>query len=497
MNIAQWLWSSAHSSPNAPALYTGERLDANYAGFANGAADVAALLAEEGLASGDTVVIAMANSSDYLALLYGIWWMGCVAVPVNAKLHAREIAWIATNAEAALIFADPGIRSGLDVKGVDCPIRSDLAFLGKAFKRSQLPACRPRETDSEALAWLFYTSGTTGRPKGAMLSHANLQQMSLCYPTDVESLGVGDGALYAAPMSHGSGLYSIIFTRQGARHITPQSRGFDAAEVLSLARAMGPVSFFAVPTMVARLVDEASKRSEAGEGIKTIVYGGGPMYLADIERALGVFGDRFVQIYGQGESPMTITALGRSEHRLGTDRLQSVGRAQSVVEVRIMGADGTPALPGEIGEIQVRGPTVMMGYWRNQEATDAAIDAGWLLTGDLGRLDDHGYLTLSDRSKDVIISGGSNIYPREVEEVLLTYPGIKEAAVIGLPDSQWGEVVVACLATEADVPSAAELGAHCERFIARFKRPKHYVFLDTLPKSGYGKILRRVAKYSA
>lgn len=490
MNTAQWLWSSAHSAPDSPALYTGEHLDATYAGFAAGAARVAEYLRERDIQTGDTVALAMANSTSYLALLYGIWWAGCVAVPVNAKLHAREIAWIADNADCAVLFADAAIEIELSATAMHTPVVSDLDFVAAALQINEPPRDVPTAAVGDDLAWLFYTSGTTGQPKGAMLSHNNLQQMSLCYVADVETLSPADGALYAAPMSHGSGLYSIIFTRQGARHISPPSRGFDAAEVLDLAKAMGPVSFFAVPTIVGRLVALAEERGENGSGIRTIIYGGGPMYLTDMENALDVMGDRFVQIYGQGETPMTISALGRSEHWRGNDRLRSVGRAQSVVELRIMGEDGEIKAPGEIGEIQVKAPTVMLGYWRNESATEKTLVDGWLCTGDVGSLDEHGYLTLSDRSKDVIISGGSNIYPREVEEVLLTYPGIDEAAVIGLPDAEWGEVVVACLAS-TNPPSPAALGAHCEQYIARFKRPKHYVFFDSLPKSGYGKILRR------
>lgn len=490
MNTAQWLWSSAHTAPDSPALYTGEDLDATYAGFAASAARVAAFLRDRGLLPGDTVALAMANSSHYLSLLYGVWWAGCVTVPVNAKLHAREISWIADNADCALLFADPTIEGALASTDMRTPVVSDLSFVTLALQTREPPQETPVAKESDDLAWLFYTSGTTGQPKGAMLSHNNLQQMSLCYVADVETLSPADGALYAAPMSHGSGLYSIIFTRQGARHITPPSRGFDAAEVLNLAKAMEPVSFFAVPTIVGRLVSLAQERGENGRGIKTIVYGGGPMYLTDMERALEVMGDRLVQIYGQGETPMTISALGRSEHWPGNERLRSVGRAQSVVQLRIVGDDGEVRAPGQIGEIQVKAPTVMLGYWRNESATAKTLIDGWLCTGDVGSLDEHGYLTLSDRSKDVIISGGSNIYPREVEEVLLTHPAIDEAAVIGLPDAEWGEVVVACLSSP-NPPSADELSAHCKQSIASFKRPKHYLFFDALPKSSYGKILRR------
>jgi acyl-CoA synthetase (AMP-forming)/AMP-acid ligase II len=266
--------------------------------------------------------------------------------------------------------------------------------------------------------------------------------------------------------------------------------------VLDLGRALDQVAMFAAPTMVRRLVDTAKKRGETGQGIRTIVYGGGPMYLADIREALAVMGQRFVQIYGQGESPMTITSLPRSwhadtAHPRYLERLASVGVAQSVMLVRITGADGEPLSAGETGEIEAKGPAVMLGYWNNPEANEATLEDGWLRTGDVGRLDADGFLTLSDRSKDVIISGGTNIYPREVEEALLTHPDVHEVSAIGVPDPEWGEIVVACVVLEdgAAVDHAA-LDAHCLNAIARFKRPKRYVFLEALPKNNYGKVLK-------
>jgi long-chain acyl-CoA synthetase len=207
-------------------------------------------------------------------------------------------------------------------------------------------------------------------------------------------------------------------------------------------------------------------------------------------------GDRFVQIYGQGESPMTITALSRSQladrnHPRHAQRLASVGVAQSMVEVRVAGADGNPLPCGEIGEVMVRGDTVMQGYWNNPQASAAALRDGWLLTGDVGSLDGDGFLTLRDRSKDVIISGGSNIYPREVEEVLLLHPAVREVSVVGRPHPDWGEEVVAFVVAAAQAaPEPAELDALCLQHIARFKRPKVYRFVDALPKNNYGKVLK-------
>jgi acyl-CoA synthetase (AMP-forming)/AMP-acid ligase II len=220
------------------------------------------------------------------------------------------------------------------------------------------------------------------------------------------------------------------------------------------------------------------------------------MYTADIREAMAVMGQRFVQIYGQGESPMTITSLPRQWHAMTNhprylERLASVGFAQSVMSVRITDSEGQPLPPGATGEIQARGPAVMLGYWNNPKADAETLKDGWLRTGDVGRLDDDGFLTLSDRSKDVIISGGTNIYPREVEEALLTHAGVREVSVIGVADPEWGETVVACVVLqEGAVVDDAALDAHCLDAIARFKRPKRYVYLDALPKNNYGKVLK-------
>jgi long-chain acyl-CoA synthetase len=355
--------------------------------------------------------------------------------------------------------------------------------------------CEPDE-----LAWLFYTSGTTGRPKGVMLTHRNLMTMGLTYFIDVDPVSGDDHIVYAAPMSHGAGIYAIPHLMAGARHVVPSSGGMDPAELFDLGRRLGPLSTFAAPTIVKRLVDHAEAAGlgpdDAARSFKTIVYGGAPMYVADIERAMRVMGPRFVQIYGQGETPMVATALSRqhlcdSAHPRHKERIASVGVAQTPVQVRIAGDDGQDLAPGEVGEVLVRGDSVMAGYWRNEQATAQALRDGWLYTGDVGCLDSDGFLTLKDRSKDLIISGGSNIYPREVEEALLTAPGVAEAAVVGAFDPEWGEVVVAffvpCPGIEV---TAAALDLHCLEQIARFKRPKRYVQMSALPKNNYGKVLK-------
>lgn len=494
MNIAHWLHDTQRRDPQRPALFEGARQVADYATFtARVRQRAAALQGPHALVPGDAVAVLMKNCCEYLELLYAIWWMGGVVVPINHKLHPAEAAWIADNAQARLIFTDGG--------QVFAP--ADLPPGCRELDGRPLPAAQvgpsleaPCARHDQDLAWLFYTSGTTGRSKGVMLSHGNLMAMSLCYPIDVDPVTAGDAVVYAAPMSHGAGLYNFIHVRCGARHVVPESRGFDAAELFALATRLHDVSLFAAPTMVKRMVEQARRQGYGGEGIKTLVYGGGPMYLADLEQALDTFGPRLVQIYGQGESPMTISALPRSligdRHRPGwAARAASVGQAQACVEIRILDAAHQPLPCGERGEIAVRGATVMQGYWRNETATRQTLVDGWLLTGDIGFLDSAGYLTLTDRSKDVIISGGSNVYPREVEEVLAQHPHVFEVCVVGEPDAQWGESVVAFVVTGDGQPlDQTALTAWFTERMASFKKPKKYIFRDELPKNSYGKILK-------
>jgi long-chain acyl-CoA synthetase len=347
-------------------------------------------------------------------------------------------------------------------------------------------------------AWLFYTSGTTGRPKGATLTHRNLLMASLSYFADIDPVAPGDSVLHAAPLSHGSGLYGLPHVARGAVSVVPESGGVDGDEIAALLRRWPGMSFFAAPTMVKRLAGDRAIATADLSHLKTIIYGGAPMYQADLEDALAVFGPRLAQIYGQGETPMTITALSKADHAdrdhpRWRDRMQSVGVPRTDVEVRVID-DADRELPaGDVGEVVVRGDVVMSGYWNQPDATAEALRDGWLHTGDVGGFDADGYLTLRDRSKDLIISGGMNVYPREVEEALLRHPGVRAAAVVGRPDPEWGEAVVAFVVADegATPPAVEDLDRTCLDHIARFKRPKHYRFVDALPTNSYGKVLKR------
>jgi long-chain acyl-CoA synthetase len=499
MNLAESLVRAARAHGERPAIALGAEDRLDFAGFARRTGALGEGLRRRfGLAPGDRVALVMRNHLDYLPLLYGAWWAGLVAVPVNSKLHAKEIAFILADSGARVAVATDDLGETVAAAAREAATRPVELLVGSPeFERlaAEAPAA-PAERAPSDLAWIFYTSGTTGRPKGAMLSHANLLAMTLCYFADVDTVSPGDAMLHAAPLSHGSGLYALPNIAAAAKQVIPASGGFDGAEIADLLGRHRGVARFAAPTMVSRLVAHPAVAASGVPGLKTIIYGGGPMYFADLERALDVLGPRLAQIYGQGESPMCITALPKAiiadrGHPRWAARAGSAGFRQSTVEIRIADAADRPLPTGEIGEILVRGPQVMAGYWNRPEANAETLRGGWLHTGDVGVLDAEGFLTLKDRSKDLIISGGANIYPREVEEVLLRHPGVAEVAVVGRSHPDWGEEVVAfVVARPGTAVEEAALDRLCLEEIARFKRPKLYRFVAELPKNNYGKVVK-------
>ena len=499
MNMADFLARAARACGERPAISSGEAVHCTYEALARRAASMAGYLRNElRLTPGDRVAITMKNCPAFLEVLYAIWHAGCCALPINAKLHPREMAFILENAGARSCFATSDLMETVaslvdEIKTLECVTEVDTPDY-RAFQSREADPIEPQGPDD--LAWLFYTSGTTGRPKGAMLTHQNLHSMSLSYFADVDPISENDCILHAAPLSHGSGLYAIPHVYKAANNIVPASGGFEPAEIFRLIEAYPGVTIFAAPTMVTRLIQSEALRDANTENLKTIAYGGGPMYVEDLKKAMEALGNKLVQVYGQGESPMTITVVSRERH-VDTDhpryeeRLASVGVPHTVVEVRVVDSEDDTLPPGETGEVLVRGDVVMKGYWNNPEATASALKGGWLHTGDVGVMDEDGYLTLKDRSKDLIISGGSNIYPREVEEVLLRHESVLEVSVIGRPHPDWGEEVMAFVVrTDGQRVSQEELDGLCLEHIARFKRPRAYRFIEALPKNNYGKVLK-------
>lgn len=494
-NFAQYLFNRARSQPRAPAVsFNG--LTHDFGTLAERTRRLAgAMRAELGLKSADRVVLCMENRGEFLELLFACWTAGLCAVPVNAKLHPKEVSHIVRDCGARAVFTSDALVEGL---AGELGSLAPAPYVGVAgsVAYTRLLAAAPIDCVDCTLtdtAWIFYTSGTTGHPKGAMLSHRNLTFMSMAYHADIDRIEPGHVKLHAAPLSHGSGLYALPHLLAGGHQVV--HAGFEPQDVLDAFESLREVTLFAAPTMVTRLL-QASGTGARYPGLRTLYYGGAPMYVSDLVRALDVFGPRLAQLFGQGESPMTITVLSRQDHEgdrsaSHLERLGSCGLARTGVEVRIVDDAGRPLPDGEIGEVVTRSDCVMSGYWNNPQATSKALRDGWLWTGDVGSMDEHGYLTLRDRSKDMIISGGTNIYPREIEEVLLRHPAILECSVVGQPHADWGEEVVAFVVTrDGQSVSTRELDDLCLANIARFKRPKHYHFKSALPKNNYGKVLK-------
>ena len=453
------------------------------------------------------VSIALPNTYEFIVAFLASAWQRGIAAPLNSAYKQEEFEFYIDDLKSAVALVPkgsyskdgPAVRAARkysaaiaecywDGQEVVLDVKDEGKLKGKGNRKVET-------AQPDDIALVLHTSGTTGQPKGAMLTHQNLLSMTRCYFADVDHIASSDCILHAAPMSHGSGLYVIPHVSVGAANVIPESGGFDNAETIELFARHRGITLFAAPTMVRRLSQDPAAAHSDHVGLKTIVYGGGPMYLADLDQAHKVFGHRLVQIYGQGESPMTITALSNWHHRDTThprhrQRLASAGTAQSEIQLCVTDSDDCPLSAGEVGEVVVKGKAVMRGYWRDPKNTADTLRNGWLHTGDLGSLDEDGFLTLTDRARDLIISGGSNIYPREVEEALLQHPGILEASVVGMPDREWGERVVAFVVARDHEPTVTELDSVCLEHMARFKRPREYHFVEELPKNNYGKVLK-------
>ena len=442
MNIAQLLANAARSKGEYSALCLGPQQVATYSVLARHVSGLAASLRERlDLQPGDRVGIVMTNTPEYIEVLFAVWWAGLVAVPINARLHLREIAYILESANAKACFTNKEIE---DVVGplqgegeLEIHPLSGRRRISQAH-RSQArhaPCIRPCP---EAPGWLFYTSGTTGRPKGATLTHRNLMMMLLAYLADITHVTETSTIIHAAPLSHGTGLMALPYVAKAARNVVLESRSLDHDEVLGLLDTYSGVTMYHTPTMVKRLVNHPALTSANLENLDTVFYGGSPMYLADLHQAIERLGPRLAQMWAQAETPNTGTVLDKGHHAdIGhpryVERLSSAGIARTGIELRIgdENDDGVP--PGELGEVLVRGDTVMAGYWNQPKATAETLRNGWLHTGDLGSMDKDGFLTIKDRAKDMIISGGFNIYPREIEEVLQRHPAVLEVSVFGRP----------------------------------------------------------------
>jgi acyl-CoA synthetase (AMP-forming)/AMP-acid ligase II len=506
MNVGRFLANAAERDPAKPAFVWGDEM-LSYSQANARSEGLAGALRRFGLANGDRVGVLMPNCPQLLESMFATWKAGGCVVPLNARFRGEEIAYHLADARARAVIFSEEYRDVMAAISDRIPCVERFICVGAPLA-DQLPygeltaegpgASAGVDVTDQDLAWLFYTSGTTGRPKGAMLTHGVLTFVSVGWVADLMSLGPEDVGLHAAPLTHGAGFHSLALTMKEATQVILWPPRFDPENFCATVQRHRVTNAWLVPTQIKMLLNYPGLEKWNLSSLKWIVYGGSPMYVEDLKEALRRIGPVFVQIYGQGETPMTATYLRREDH--GTEgepaaRLASCGRARSGLEVRVLGEDDRELRRGLTGQICVRGASVMKGYWERPEATAETLRSGWLHTGDVGYMDGNGYVYILDRTKDMIISGGANVYPREVEEVLIQHPAVSEVCVIGVPDEIWGEAVKAIVVPE---PGATVSRKALVRFVgeqlADYKKPRSIDFVDEIPKNAYGKVLRRELK---
>lgn len=488
-NIGRLLSAAAQRHPGRIALRQDGRT-LTYAELNERVDALARGLFRLGLTTGDRVVIWMQNGLEYLETMFACWKLGLAVVPMNIRLTAAEVSFHVSDCAARVLLHD-GSQPGADAIEVEHRIGvgihggrayEDLLAGGDAGEQA-------RDLPEDTPAWVFYTSGTTGRPKGAILTHRNLLFLVVAWCADLHPYRPDDTVLHCAPLSHGAGFHALVGLARGAENLVHQR--WDPKTFCAAVERYGVTVAWLVPTQIRMLLDSEALDSADLSTLKCVIYGGSPMHREDLQEARERLGPVLCQIYAQGETPMTLTYLPPAEHdmnRPDAHVLTSAGTVRTGMELRIVGPDDLPLPPGEVGEIVARGPAVMAGYWRRPDATAETLRHGWLHTGDLGRLDEHGYLYVLDRMKDFIISGGANVYAREVEDVLVQHPRIREAAVFGVPDRLWGEAVTAAVIGDIE---AEEVITFCKQHMADYKRPKRVHICAELPKNAYGKVLKR------
>ncbi len=509
MNTFVFLQKAAMQRPDQPALVHGSE-SISYREFHDRALAIGGNLLALGLTSGDRVAFCLANSPRILEIIYGCFAAGLVVVPINARLHPREIAYIVSNSGARALIHGPEYQEGItqhlaEFAGLEhriCTEAVDGAVTFRSLLKATSGLAQSAEVSATDPCWLFYTSGTTGKPKGATWTHRTVRVVIMNYLADVHNIQPGDVVAHAAPMSHGSGIVALPAVARAATNAILDTKSFEPKALFAMIEALkvSHVAFLA-PTQIIKMLEEFEPGKYDLSSLKAICYGGAPIYVEHLRNAIKAFGPVFAQIYGQGEAPITISGLNAAEHaRLlaaNDPRIGSAGTIRTDVEVRCVDAEDRPLPLGKEGEIVVRGDIVMQGYWNNPSATAETLRGGWLHTGDIGLLDRDGYLFLLDRAKDMIISGGNNIYPREVEEVIVQHPAVATVVVFGIPHAYWGEAVHALVVLESGAQATAQdIIDYCGKHMAGYKKPKSVEFVDALPVSSYGKVMRREIRES-
>ena len=506
MNLSLVLSRAAAQWPSGVALVDldapGGRREFTYEEFDVAVRRTAAGLRALGLSDGDRVAMLLPNSWEFVQVFMAVAAAGGVAVPLNTRVLADEHAHMVADCGARLLVGDGALLE----QRQSVAALPDLGAVAVRLARPPEPGVRAFESlaaegtmESIArapsdLASIFYTSGTTGKPKGVMLSHQAWMAIA-GYARSYLRYADGEVTIHLAPLTHGSGFLLLPTIAVGGTALLCSR--FEPSRALDLFSREGVTNGFFVPSMIRMLLDSAGSGRADAPSLRSLYYAGSSIDPDTLRAALLLFGPVLIQSFGQAEIPMFVTVLDHQEHaRIAKGEtphlMRSAGRRVDGAEVRIVDDDDRDLPVGEVGEIVARGAHMMTGYWNRPDATADTLRGGWVHTGDVGRFDDAGYLYIVDRKKDMIISGGSNVYAREVEEALLAMDSIREVAVIGLPHPKWGEMVTAVLVSRTGQPVDDDaMEAFCRASLPDYRRPKRFFWIDELPRNSYGKVLKR------
>ncbi len=508
MNLAHFLTQSARRLPDEIAFVWGEKSWSWRTFEARVNAMAAALAKDFNVKKGDRVLIQSQNCNQMFEALFVCFRLGAICVPANFRLMADEVAYLAKASGARLMICNSAFPEHAAACQEQSQALETVISIGESDFGPDYDALVERHfgahvkdcaVERDDPCWFFFTSGTTGRPKAAVLTHG---QMTFVVTNHLCDLMPGtthhDASLVVAPLSHGAGVHQLTQVARGAKSILPENERFDVEQVWALVEKWRVTNIFTVPTILKMMVEHPAADRYDHSALRYVIYAGAPMYRADQKKALDKLGPVLVQYFGLGEVTGNITVLPAAEHSLEDGegaRIGTCGYARTGMRVSIQNDAGEELAPNETGEICVCGPAVFAGYYNNPEANAKSFRDGWFRTGDLGHMDEAGYLYITGRESDMYISGGSNIYPREIEEKILMHDAINEIAVLGVPDETWGEVGVAvCVLSPGESLNEAQINDWLQNRIPRYKLPKKFFFWSEMPKSGYGKITKKIIR---
>ncbi|AMD60025.1 acyl-CoA synthetase [Agrobacterium pusense] len=507
MNLSHFLTQAARRNPHHIGFVWGEKTWSWAQMEARVDAMAHALVSEFGVVKGDRILVQSSNNNQMFESMFACFRVGAVWVPTNYRQSPDEVGYLAKASGArgmicASAFPEHA-KASREAAAIDFTIAIGQTEFGEDYDaivaRHLGQKVKGEAVDRDDPCWFFFTSGTTGRPKAAVLTHGQMAFVITNHLCDLmPGTGTGDASIVVAPLSHGAGIHQLVQVAHGAKTVLPASEKLDVPAVWALIEKWRVTNAFTVPTILKMLIEDPSVDRFDHSSLRYVIYAGAPMYRADQKRALAKLGPVLVQYFGLGEVTGNITVLPPSFHSAedGPEaRVGTCGFDRTGMEVQIQNDAGEEVEAGETGEICVIGPAVFAGYYNNPDANAKAFRNGWFRTGDLGHRDENGFVYITGRASDMYISGGSNIYPREIEEKILMHPDISETAVLGVPDAVWGEVGVAvCVAREGADIAGIDLKAYLEGKMARYKLPKTVVFWDAMPKSAYGKITKKLIR---